>query len=141
MREFDKAEAQYQAIGKYEPMIESIKGDPDTLANFSQAHFGLARIAIARKDIDEAIKHLQRAVEVNPGNLMALQLLAVQQYQTHDYREGEKSLMAWLAKMPPAARAKAAEQFAKQLDDSGHHEAAEQARKAAKANAEESLKR
>jgi tetratricopeptide (TPR) repeat protein len=134
-KEYDKAEAQYQAIGKFEVTLKTNPNNPDELANFSQAHFGLARIAVARKDSDEAIRHLERAVEVNPSNLPALRLLAVQQYQIHAYPAGEKSRAAWLAKMPVAARQQAAVQFVNQLDDAGFHEAAEEVRKAAK-NAE-----
>jgi tetratricopeptide (TPR) repeat protein len=142
--ELDKADAIYQDILRSEEFVkahlESIK-DPDIRANLGFAYLGLARLAIARKKPDEAIRHLQKAIDWNPKNLAALQLLAAQFYERGDYPEGERVLCSWLAKLSPAARPKAAEQFARQLDDAGDHEAAAKARTAAKATAENSLKK
>jgi tetratricopeptide (TPR) repeat protein len=135
LHELDKAERQYKEIVRFEPPVESLKKYPDALANFSQAHYGLARIALARKEIDEAVGHLQRALKLNPGNAAAMQQLAIQEYQTRDYDEAEKLRAAWLAKLPPSQRSAAAEQFVKQLDDAGDHIAAEEARKAVKISA------
>ena len=52
LNDLDKAEAQYRAIVNLR--LESVR-DLDVTNNFSQAYFGLARIAIARKKSDEAI--------------------------------------------------------------------------------------
>jgi tetratricopeptide (TPR) repeat protein len=131
-KEFGRAESQYQAIQKYEEEWKNKTKDPDTFANFSQAQFGSARIALARGEGDEAIGHLKKAIELNPNNLAALQSLTTQRYQRGEYRDGEKCFSSWLSKLPPAARRKAAEQLAKQLKESGKHEAAEKVRTAAK---------
>ncbi len=135
LNDLDKAKVNYKAILQYAELLDrepaKVK-DWDVLANFSQAHFGMARIALAREDPAKAIKDLRKAIEMNPRNLMALQFLTVQRYERREYGEGEKCLAAWLTKLPPAARQQVAAQFAKQLDDAGHHEAAEKAREAAK---------
>ena len=81
---------------------------------------------------DAAIRHLNKAIDLNPNNLAALQSLTKQRYERGEYGLGEKVLRPWLAKLPPAARQNAVEQLAKQLDDAGNHEAAQEARKAAK---------
>jgi tetratricopeptide (TPR) repeat protein len=127
--ELDKAEAKYRAI---------LSASGLDNANYGYAYFGLARIAVARKEPDEAVRHLQKAIERNPQDVAALQLLASQLYERGEYREGEKVLLSWLAKLPPEARPKVAEQLAKQLDGAGKHEAAAKARTAAKVPAENS---
>ena len=73
LNDLDKAESHYKAILRLQS--ESIK-DPEINANFSHACFGLARVAIARKDPDEATRNLQKAIELNPKNVAALQLLS-----------------------------------------------------------------
>ena len=59
LNELDKAESQYKEILKLRS--ESVK-DRETINNFSQACFGLARIAVARKNSDEAVGFLQQAL-------------------------------------------------------------------------------
>lgn len=137
LNELDKADAEYRKILRFEELAkaQSIK-DPDLNANFSRAYCGLAQTAIARKQTDEAIRNLQTALQWNPNDILTLRLLALQRYQHSEYRDGGKCLQSWLAKLPPATRQKAAEQFVKQLDDSEHHEAAAKARAAAKLPAE-----
>ena len=99
----------YREILKLES--ESVK-DRETINNFSQAYFGLARVALARKNSDEAVEYLQQALELNPQNPAALQLLAVQRFERGEYREGEKCLWPLLADVAGAAAADVAEQFA-----------------------------
>ena len=115
----DKAEDQYREILKLQS--EKVK-DWDANANFSHAWFGLARVAVARKNRDEAARDLQQAIKLNPGDVSALQLLAVQRYERGEYREGEKCLLSWLRKLPAAERCQEAQQFGRQFEDAGKHE-------------------
>ena len=78
LKNFDKAEARYRAVLKFQSQKSKSWDDN---ANFSQAHYGLARVAIARKRPDEAIEDLHKAIELNPANLNALQTLAAQWYE------------------------------------------------------------
>ena len=87
--ELDKAGSQYRAILRYRSQKDK---EWDDNVSFSQAYYGLARIAIARKQPDEAIRDLQKAIELNPMNLRALQSLAVQRYERGDYAAGEQCL-------------------------------------------------
>ncbi len=129
-KEFDKAEEHYRTILRFQIQKSKEFGEN---ANISLAYYGLAQIAIARKKSDEAIAQLQTAIVLDPNNITALKALPAQRYQRGEYDEGGKSLLSWLAKLPPAARQTAAEQFAKQLDDVGYKKAAEKAREAVKA--------
>ncbi len=116
LNSFDKSESQYQEILKLRS--ESVK-NRETIENFSQACFGLARIAIARQKPDEAIRDLQKAIELNPQNVAAMQLLAFQRFQQGEYREGEKCLWPLLAMLPTPQRRAMAEQFGSQLQAAG----------------------
>lgn len=71
----DKAENEYRAVLNLRSA--SVK-DQETINNFSQASFGLARVALVRKHPDEAIRYLKLAIELNPQNVAAKQLLAAQ---------------------------------------------------------------
>ena len=116
MKEFAKAEAHFRAILKQ----QSAKIlDWDASTNFSNACVGLARIAIERKESGETIRHLQKAMELNPRNSSALQLLASEQYRRGEYRDGEKSLLSLFAMLPKVQRRTAAEAFVKQFDSAG----------------------
>ena len=89
LKELDKAEAQYRAM----LMFESQKAKTsDDKANFSQAYYGLARIAVARKQSDDAICDLKKAIELNPRSRRAMELLARQRYQRGD--EGKHEVAA-----------------------------------------------
>jgi tetratricopeptide (TPR) repeat protein len=131
MKDYNKAGNQYRAIRKYEDELKDKTNDPDDFANFSQGRFGLARVAVARGQVDDAIQGLKAAVHLNPNNLAAWDMLATQFYMRGSDREGGEAVRSYLAKMPPAARQQAAKHLAKQLDDAGKHDAAEKARKAA----------
>lgn len=73
LNNLDKAESHYEAI----LTLYSVNFlDRETINNFSQAWFGLARVAIARKKPDEAIQDLQKAIKLNPQNVAAMQLLS-----------------------------------------------------------------
>jgi tetratricopeptide (TPR) repeat protein len=87
----------------------------------------LARVALARNNVDEAIGFLQQALELNPKNVAAMQLLAAQHFQRGEYREGEKYLWAMLAMLPTAQRRAAADQFGKQFEAAGKTKEAVQA--------------
>lgn len=118
---FDKAEYHYQEILKLDS--DSIK-DRETIGNISQGYFGLARIAIAQNKSDEAVAYLQHALERNPQNTAALQLLAGQLFQRGEYREGEKYLWPLLAVMAKQQRRGVAEQFGGQFEAAGKHKEA-----------------
>ena len=117
LKDFDKAEAQYRAIVK----LQSVGGTKDREANdnFSQAHTGLAKVAVARMDTDEGIRELRQATELNRQNVAAVRLLATLRFQRAEYREGEKCLASLLAMLPAAGRRNAAEQFGKQFETKG----------------------
>jgi tetratricopeptide (TPR) repeat protein len=112
----DKAEIHFRAI--VELQSENVK-DRETINNFSQGCFGLARVDLVRKNPDKAIKHLQQAIKLNPQNPAALQLLAVQQFERGEYREGETCLWRLLATMPPPNRRNVADQFGRQFEAAG----------------------
>jgi tetratricopeptide (TPR) repeat protein len=112
----DKAEIQFRGI--VERTSENVK-DRETINNFSQAYFGLARVDLIRENPDNAIQHLQKAIELNPQNPAALQLLAAQRFERGEYREGEKSLWPLLAGMPAQQRRYVAEQFGVQFQSAG----------------------
>ena len=105
----EKAEFHFLEILELDSI--SVK-DRETINNFSQAYFGLARVALARNNSDAAIKYLIQALERNPQNPAALQLLAVQQFERGEYREGEKCLWPMLAGMPAPKRRELAEHSA-----------------------------
>ncbi|MGO9111129.1 MAG: tetratricopeptide repeat protein, partial [Thermoguttaceae bacterium] len=114
--DLDKAEAQYRAVVRLPS--PSIK-DWDAIGKLSQAHAGLARVAIARKKSDEAVGFLQQSLELNPRNAAAMQMLAVLRFQRGEIRDGEKCLWRLLAALPAAQRLALAEQFGKQLETTG----------------------
>ena len=116
LNELDKAEAQYLAILKLRSENDK---DRKTINNFSQACYGLARVAVARKNSDEAVRYLQQAIEMNPQSGAALNLLAKELFERGDYREGERCLWALLAGQPPSSRRTIAEQFGGQFETSG----------------------
>jgi len=87
--DFDKAETQYRAIVRLHSEREK---DRETINEFSDAYFGLARVAVARKKLDEAVWNLQKAIDLNPQNVAALRLLATQRSQRDEHRKGEKSI-------------------------------------------------
>ncbi|MGO9114129.1 MAG: tetratricopeptide repeat protein [Thermoguttaceae bacterium] len=122
--DLDKAEKHYLAIVNLRS--ESVK-DRETINNFSQACFGLARVAVARQKPDEAIEHLQQALELNPQNVPAMQFLANQRFQRGEFREGERCLWPLLAALPAAQRRGVAEQFGGQFEAAGKHNEAVQA--------------
>jgi tetratricopeptide (TPR) repeat protein len=115
LNDLDKAEAQFAAIIKLSFTVK----DAETSAKFSQAYLGSARVALARKNPDEAVKHLQKALELNPQNASALNMLAVQRFERGEYHEGEKSLWPLLAAQPAQPRRSVAEQFAQQFESAG----------------------
>ncbi len=125
--ELDKSEAHYRAIEKYEVTLKKNPSDFDALANFGQAHFGLARIAFARGKSDEGIAELKQAIAVNPSNLMAMDRLAQELFLRGKYREGEQVVRKWLIKLPAPpspARRQLAEQFGKRFEGDGKHDKA-----------------
>ena len=116
LNELDKSEYHYKEILKLDsPSVT----DRETIGNFSQAYFGLARIALTRKNVDEAIGYLQQALVKKPDNLGALQLLATQLFLKGEYREGEKCLWPMLAMLARPQRGPAGEQFLKQFAVAG----------------------
>ena len=110
----EKAEVHFLEILKLQS--DSIR-DRETISTFSEACFGLARVALARNIPDEAIKHLQHALELNPQNLAALQLLAIQRFERGEYREGQKLLRTMLDGLPPRKRQELAENFIIQFEN------------------------
>ena len=100
-KDLDKAEDQYREILKL--WSENIK-DRETINYFSVASFGLARIALARKNSDKAIEFLQQALERNPQNVAAMQMLARERFERGEFGEGEKCLWHLLAVLPAANR-------------------------------------
>ena len=124
LNELDKAEMNYREILKLRS--ESVT-DRETISNFSQAWFGLARIALLRGKPDEAIESLKHAIELNPGNVAAMQMLATQLFQRGENREGEKYLWPMLAALPPAQRRAVADGFGGQFEANQKHLEAMQA--------------
>ncbi len=116
-----QAEMHYNAILKL--MSGSVK-DRETISNFSQASLGLARIALARKNSDAALPYLEKALELNPQNLGAMQYLVLQRFLRGEYRDGEKVLWSLLAVLPPPRRRDMAEQLFGQLMGAGNPNAA-----------------
>jgi tetratricopeptide (TPR) repeat protein len=98
--------------------------DRETINNFGQAYFGLARIAIARKKLEEAMGFLEQSLTKNPRNPAALQMLANLRFQQGDYFEGEKCLWNLLPLLPPPQRRTQAEQFGGQFEAGGKHKEA-----------------
>ncbi len=99
--DLDKAETHFRAALKLQS--DRVK-DRDTINTFSNAHAGLAKVAVARDDRDEAVADLRKALELNPQNVAAMQLLATVRFQQGEYREGEKCLAGLLAMLPAAQR-------------------------------------
>ena len=132
LNELDKAEYHYHEILKLNS--ESVK-DRETINNFSQACFCLARIAILRKNSDEAVRYLKRrwnarrnstetsggqqTVELNFQTMNILQVLASQRFQRGEYREGEACLWPVLARLSEPQRRGLAEQLGGQCRDCG----------------------
>jgi tetratricopeptide (TPR) repeat protein len=119
LNDLDKSEYEYRAILDLQSI--SVK-DQETINNFSQACFGLARIALMRNKpelVDEALKLLQTAIKVNPQNQAAMNLLALQLLQREDYRGAERVLWPLLAQQPKRARIEYAKQFIHQLEVAG----------------------
>ncbi len=115
-KDLDKAEDQYREILKL--WSENIK-DRETINYFSVASSGLARIALTRKNSDKAIEFLQQALERNPQNVAAMQMLARERFERGEFGEGEKCLWHLLAVLPAANRRFMAEQFGKQFEAAG----------------------
>ncbi len=109
----EKAEGHFLEIRKLDS--KQVK-DRETINNFSQGYFGLARVELTRNNSDAAVTFLIQALERNPQNPQALQLLAVQRFERGEYREGEKCLWPLLAEMPAPKRVEFAVQFAAQFD-------------------------
>jgi tetratricopeptide (TPR) repeat protein len=118
----DKATQHYAEILKYYNKEAIV--DPSALANFSQAYFGLGRIALAQGKFDEAVKCLSDALKVNPGNMAAIDRLANELFLHGNFRDGEQVLRMWLGKLPPPARRQLAEQFGRRFEGDGKHELA-----------------
>ena len=115
------AENHYQEIIKLKS--PSIK-DRETINNFGQAYYGLARLAVARKRSDDVVNNLLLSLECNPQNTAALQMLATQRFQRGEFREGEKCLWPLLIVIRKEDRSKLADQFAGQLEATGQAKAA-----------------
>jgi protein O-mannosyl-transferase len=124
VHEFDKSESHYGAILRLRS--ESVK-DPETIRNFSQASFGLARVAMARNKTDDAIAFLQQALAMSPQNAPVMQVLALKRFERGEYRKAEESLWLLLAGLPRDPRRNVAEQFGKQFETSGKVKEAVQA--------------
>ncbi len=122
---YDKAAKHYASILAFYTPGSVV--DRDALANFSQAYFGLGRIALAQGKYEEAVKAFKEAIAVNPNNMLAIDRLAQELFLHGDYRDGGQVLRLWLSKLPapPApARRQLAEQFGKRFEGSGKHEQA-----------------
>ncbi len=116
LNNLDKAEFHYLQILK---LVSASVKDRETLNNFSQACFGLARIAIARNKSDEAVGYLQHGLELNPQNMPSLQMLAKLRSERGEFREGEKCLWPLLAVLSRAQRRNVAETFGRQFEEAG----------------------
>jgi protein O-mannosyl-transferase len=112
LNDLDKAESQYKEILNLRS--ESVK-DRETISNFSQGSLGLARVALARKDSDQAVAYLQQALALNPQNISALQLLAMQRLQRGEYRQAERCLWPLLAALTKEQRRELAKQLGGQF--------------------------
>jgi len=121
LKDFDKAAFHYKAIQNLE--APSVK-DHETINNFSQAFFGLARTSLAQNKSDEAIGYLQHSLELNPLNIASLQLLATLRFQRGEFREGERCLWPLLNSLPKPQRRTVAEQFGQQFETVGKHKEA-----------------
>jgi len=142
LNELDKAEFQYNEVLKLNSENEK---DRETINNFSQACVGLARLAIIRKNSDEAIKFLyksleiarrnsgtavegqQRPLEMNPQTMNVLQVLADQHFQRGEQRAAEKCLWPVLPRLSEQQRRNLAERLGKQCEDLGKRREAVQA--------------
>ena len=113
----DNAEVQYQAIVR---LYSESEQDPETINNYSQGYCGLARIALTRKNSDDAIGFLQQSLRLNPKNIAALQMLARELFLRGEYHGGEKVLWQLYSMLPVASRRAAAQQFARQFEASGN---------------------
>ncbi len=119
-KEFDRAKEQYRAVLE----LQADKTlDSDAYVSFSNAQYGLARVAAASKQSAEAIRNLQQALKLNPRNLGALKMLVVQQYEAGEYAQGLSSLKTLLAFVPPASRQSAADELTRRLRDAGKDDA------------------
>ncbi len=115
-KDLAKAEFHYQEIVK---LISPSVKDRETINNFSQACFGLARIATVRGKSDETVAFLEQSLALNPQNGLSLKFLATTRFQRDEYREGEKCLWPFLAILPKAQRRIEAEQFCRQFEAAG----------------------
>ncbi len=120
---YDKATQHYAKIlSFFAPDV-----DRDALANFSQAYFGLGRIALAQGNFEEAVKYMKQAIAVKSDNMPAIDRLAQELFLHGDYRDGEQVIRLWLSKLPAPphpARRQLAEQFGKRFESNGKHEQA-----------------
>jgi tetratricopeptide (TPR) repeat protein len=134
--ELDKAERHYKEILKLDS--ESVK-DREAISNFSQASFGLGRIAVARKNSDEAVRFFEHALETARRNatefvdgqpvlelttpvLIILQWLAGQRFERGEYREGEKCAWLVLSRLTDMGQRRFfAEQLGRQCEAGGKH--------------------
>jgi tetratricopeptide (TPR) repeat protein len=119
---YDKAKLHYRKILEFFDITNIT--DRDALANFSQAFFGLGRIALAQGNVDEAVKAMKQALVVNPNNMPAMDRLAQELFLHGSYRDGETIVRMWLSKLPPAARRQLAEQFGRRFEAEGKREQA-----------------
>ena len=85
--------------------------ETDAINNFSQAHFGLGRIAFAEDKPEEGFTELKKSIEKNSTNRAALELLAHQLFLHDRYHEGEQVVSALLAILSPRERPAEAERL------------------------------
>jgi tetratricopeptide (TPR) repeat protein len=93
--------------------------EKDTINNFSQACYGLARIAFAKNKPDEGFALLQKSVAKNPGNMTAFELFARELFLHDKNHEGEQVVGLWLAKWPPLMRPAQADRLGGQFAAEG----------------------
>ena len=120
-KESEQAKNQYRAILK----LQADKAlDSDASASFSNAYFGLARVANALKQHGETVRNLQLALKLNPHNLDAEKMLVFEQYGAAEYSEGQSSLRTLLSILPAAKREPAVKELVQRLRDERKDEAA-----------------
>jgi len=125
---YDKATEHYNRILDLDTIAVVEK---DAIANFSQAHFGLARIAFFQNKPDEAIKELYRAIAKNSNNMSAIVRLRDEYFLRGNYHDAEQVMRLWLSKLPARAREDEVKKLGFQFEQGGKHEAAGRAWSAA----------
>jgi tetratricopeptide (TPR) repeat protein len=98
--------------------------DRDALNNFSQAFFGLGRIALAQGNFEEGVKAMKEAIAINPANMPAMDRLAQELFKHGNYRDGEIVVRMWLSKLPLQSRRQLADQFGARFEAEKLHEQA-----------------